>query len=193
MTSACVVNLARDVSSGDFRGAMRHLVGAVSVITAGRGDDISGMTVTSVSSLSMDPPSLIVSVNRASSTWPLLQRYGHFGINILNADQIDIAERFSGKDGLKGAERFAGAEWTARLPGAPLLVGALAAIDCEVEEIVERHSHAIVIGRVRDLKLSERSAALAYWHGRYVAIDQDEDIALLAEASFPVPRLRRKA
>jgi flavin reductase (DIM6/NTAB) family NADH-FMN oxidoreductase RutF len=193
MTSACVVNLGRDVSSGDFRGAMRHLVGAVSVITAGRGDDITGMTVTSVSSLSLDPPSLIVSVNRASSTWPLLQRYGRFGVNILHADQLDIADRFSGKDGLKGAERFAGAEWTARPPSAPLLVGALAAIDCEVEEIVERHSHAIVIGGVRDLKLSERSAALAYWHGRYVAIDQDEDIALLAEASFPVPRLRRKA
>jgi flavin reductase (DIM6/NTAB) family NADH-FMN oxidoreductase RutF len=193
MTDGCVVNFARDVSSDDFRGAMRHLIGAVSVITAGRGDDITGMTVTSVSSLSVDPPSLIVSVNRASSTWPLLRHYGHFGVNILNADQLDIAERFSGKDGLKGAERFAGAQWTARPPGAPLLVGALAAIDCEVEDIFERHSHAIVIGRVRDMKLSGRSAALAYWHGRYVTVDQDEDIALLAAASFPIPRLRRKA
>ena len=172
---------------------MRYLVGAVSVITAGRGDDMSGMTVTPVSSLSLDPPSFIVSINRASSTWPLLQRYRHFAVNILTADQLDIAERFSGKDGLKGAARFAGVQWTARPPGAPLLVGALAAIDCEVEEMIERHSHAIVIGRVREVKLSERSSALAYWHGRYVAMDRDEDIALLAEASFPIPRLRRKA
>jgi flavin reductase (DIM6/NTAB) family NADH-FMN oxidoreductase RutF len=193
MTAARVVNLARDASSDDFRGAMRHLVGAVSVITVGRGDDITGMTVTSVSSLSLEPPSLIVGVNRASSTWPLLQRYGHFGVNILNANQLEIAENFSGKGGLKGAERFAGAQWTSRSPGAPLLAGALAAIDCEVEYIAERHSHAIVIGRVRDLKLSERSSALAYWRGRYVAMDQDEDIALLAQASFPIPRLKRKA
>jgi hypothetical protein len=50
-----------------------------------------------------------------------------------------------------------------------------------------------VIGRVREVKLSARSSALAYWHGRYVAMDQDEDIALLAEASFPIPRLRQKA
>jgi flavin reductase (DIM6/NTAB) family NADH-FMN oxidoreductase RutF len=64
--------------------------------------------------------------------------------------------------------------------------------NCEVEDIVERHSHAIVIGRVRDIKLSERSAVLAYWHGRDVAIDQDEDIALLAKASFPLSRLRRR-
>src|SRR3974390_2094174 len=109
MTAARVVNLARDVSSDDFRGAMRHLVGAVSVITVGRGDDITGMTVTSVSSLSLEPPSLIVGVNRASSTWPLLRRYGHFGVNILNANQLEIAESFSGKSGSKGAERFAGA------------------------------------------------------------------------------------
>ena len=112
------------------------------------------MTVTSVSSLSVDPPALIVSVNRNASSWPLMQRYGFFGVNILTSDQIDIAERFAGKDGLKGAERFAGAEWTTRASGVPLLVGALAAIDCEVEEIVERHSHAIVIGRVLDLQLS---------------------------------------
>ena len=133
----------------------------------------------------------VVRVNRASSTFPLLQRYGHFGVNILNADQLEIAERFAGKVGLTGAERFAGAQWIVRSPGAPLLVGALAAIDCEVEDMIARHSHAVVIGRVRKVRLSEGSSALAYWHGKYVAVDQDEDMALLAEASFPLSRLRR--
>jgi flavin reductase (DIM6/NTAB) family NADH-FMN oxidoreductase RutF len=74
----------------------------------------------------------------------------------------------------------------------PLLVGTLAAIDGEVEDIVERHCHAIVIGRVRDLQSSGRSSALANCHGRSIAIDQDEDIALFAEISAPIPRLRRK-
>jgi flavin reductase (DIM6/NTAB) family NADH-FMN oxidoreductase RutF len=185
------ISIARKVSPDGFRGAMRQLTGGVSVITAGRGRDISGMTVTSVSSLSVDPPALIVSVNRASSSWPLLKRYGFFGINILTSDQIDIAERFTGKDGLKGAERFAGAAWTTRASGVPLLVGALAAIDCEVEEIIERHSHAIVIGRVLDVAVSTRTAALAYWHGQYVAIDLDEDAIKLAEVSVPAQhRLR---
>src|SRR5436853_7091008 len=100
------------VSSAAFRGAMRHLTGGVSVITVGRGRDITGMTVTSVSSLSVEPPSLIVGINRSSSSWPLLKSCGFFGVNILNADQLGIAEQFTGKDGLKGAERFAGAEWT---------------------------------------------------------------------------------
>ena len=186
------IRVDRDVASGDFRSALRHLAGGVSVITVGRRKDITGMTVTSVSSLSVDPPSLVVSINRASSSWPLLKRHGFFGVNILTADQLDVAERFTGKDGLKGAERFAGATWTTGASGVPLLVGALAAIDCEAEDIIERHSHAIVIGRVLDLRLSSRTAALAYWQGQYVAIDQNEDAIRLAEVSLPVPRDRHK-
>jgi flavin reductase (DIM6/NTAB) family NADH-FMN oxidoreductase RutF len=192
--NTAVRNMAIDpvVTTDDFRGAMRHLAVGVSVITAGRGKDISGMTVTSVSSLSVEPPALIVSINRASSSWPLVKRYGFFGVNILTSDQVEIAERFTGKGGLKGADRFAGAEWTTRASGVPLLTGALAAIDCEVEDIVERHSHAILIGRVLDLQLSGRTAALAYWQGRYVAIDQDEDAAKLAEVGVPARHAARK-
>jgi flavin reductase (DIM6/NTAB) family NADH-FMN oxidoreductase RutF len=186
------ISIDGKTSSDDFRGAMRHLTGGVSVITAGRGRNISGMTVTSVSSLSVDPPALIVSINREASSWPLIRRYGTFGVNILTSDQIDVAERFTGKGGLKGADRFAGAEWATRASGSPLLVDALAAIDCEVEDIIERRSHAIVIGRVLDVMVSARSAALAYWHGRYVAIDQDEDAARLVEVSVPARHAARK-
>jgi flavin reductase (DIM6/NTAB) family NADH-FMN oxidoreductase RutF len=186
------VSIETEVTASDFRNAMRQLTGGVSVITAGRGRDISGMTVTSVSSLSVDPPALIVSINREASSWPLVKRHGFFGVNILASDQIDIAERFTGKGGLKGADRFTGARWTTRASGVPLLVGALAAIDCEVEDVVERHSHAIVIGRVLDVAVSTRTAALAYWQGRYVAIDQDEDAAKLAEVSVPVRKAGRK-
>jgi flavin reductase (DIM6/NTAB) family NADH-FMN oxidoreductase RutF len=187
------IKIDREVAAADFRGAMRQLTGGVSVITVGRDKDITGMTVTSVSSLSLDPPSLIVSINRESSSWPLLKRYGVFGVNILTADQVEVAERFAGKDGLKGADRFAGAQWTTRVSGVPLLAGALAAIDCEVEEMIERHSHAIVIGRVLDLQLSSRTAALAYWQGQYVAIDQNEDAIRLAEVSLPVARSLRQS
>ncbi|MET0707464.1 MAG: flavin reductase family protein [Tardiphaga sp.] len=182
------IQIDRDVPAAEFRGAMRALAGGVSVITVGRGKDISGMTVTSVSSLSVEPPTLIVSVNRQSSSWPLLQRFGAFGVNILTADQLDIAERFAGKDGLKGAARFAGAQWVTRATGVPLLVGGLAAIDCEVEEVIERHSHAIVIGRVRDVITASPRTALTYWDGQYVAIDQNEDALKLAEVSLPGKR-----
>jgi len=171
------IKIDHEASADDFRKSMRHLAGGVSVITVGRGNDITGMTITSVSSLSVDPPTLIVSINRESSSWPMLKRYGCFGVNILGADQVDIAERFAGKDGLKGAERFAGAQWVTRISGVPLLAGALAAIDCEVEDILERHSHAVVIGRVLDARHSSRGAALVYWQGQYVALDHHEEAA----------------
>src|ERR1700754_1098955 len=119
MTELRVIELKPETLADDLRGAMRHLVGGVSVITSGRGEEITGMTVTSVSSLSLDPPSLIVSINRASSTWPVLERYGAFGANFLTADQRDIAERFAGRNGLKGRERFAGGEWITRGSSAP--------------------------------------------------------------------------
>lgn len=176
------------VSAADFRGAMRRLAGGVSVVTAGRGRDITGMTVTSVTSLSVDPPTLIVSINRDASSFPLIKRFGAFGVNVLDANQLDTAERFAGKGGLKGAARFAGSDWSSSVSGAPLLVDALAALDCEVEEIVERHSHGIVIGRVREIRRAVRNAALAYWHGQYVAIDHEEDAIRMAEVSVPAGR-----
>jgi flavin reductase (DIM6/NTAB) family NADH-FMN oxidoreductase RutF len=158
--------------AASFRDAMRHLAGGVSVITVGRGADITGMTVSSVSSLAIEPPTLIVSVNRNSSSWALLDRYGAFGINVLSAHHLGIAERFSGKGGAKGADRFAGAQWTSGGPtGVPLLVGALAAIECVVEDVIERHSHAIVIGRVLDLCVAEATSPLVYWHGEYLTAD----------------------
>ena len=185
MADTCVIEVRPDAPPDDFRGAMRHLVGGVAVITSGRGPDITGMTVTAVSSLSLDPPSMIVSISRTSSTWPVLERHGFFGVNILTADQRDVAERFSGAKGLKGRARFSGSEWVSRGSSAPLLVGAAAAIDCEVEQAIERHSHVIVVGRVRNVLLSRHQPALAYWRGRYVAVDLDEDIARLAAVSVP--------
>jgi flavin reductase (DIM6/NTAB) family NADH-FMN oxidoreductase RutF len=175
-------------SAGDFRAAMRQLTGGVSVITTGRGDDVSGMTVTSVASLSVDPASLIVSINRQSSSWPVLLRHRAFGVNVLSAEQQEVAERFAGRDGLKGRDRFAGAQWATLVSGVPLLVDALAAIDCEVEEIIERHSHGIVIGRVLQTRVSRNTSALTYWQGRYVAIDQNEDAVNPGQVSLPPPR-----
>lgn len=146
--------------------AMRTLAGGVSVITVGSGDDRTGATVTSATSLSMEPPTMVVALNLASSTWPVIRRHGHFAVNILSADQQPIADRFAGRGGLKGPDRYEGADWITLVTGAPILVGALAAVDCELEEAIERHSHAIVLGRVRAVTVAE-GTSLVYADGRY--------------------------
>lgn len=146
--------------------ALRSLAGGVSVITAGRGDDRTGATVTSATGLSMDPPTMIVNINKSSSSWPVIQRHGHFCVNVLSDAQQEIANRFAGVGGVKGADRYQGAQWTTLLSGAPVLTDALAAIDCEVEEVIERHSHAIILGRALAVLWAD-GESLVYHNGVY--------------------------
>jgi flavin reductase (DIM6/NTAB) family NADH-FMN oxidoreductase RutF len=153
-----------------FRAAMGQLGGGVSVITVGRGTDRSGLTSNSVTSLSMDPPSLLVCVNRQASSWPIFHRYRCFGVSVLAPEHQPIAEVFSGKNGIKGNHRYTSSDWFELETGAPLLVGAISAIDCEVEEIIDRHSHSIIIGRVIAVASSPAAQGLIYWRGQYRAL-----------------------
>ena len=151
----------------DFRLAMRELAGHVSVIATGEGADRTGFTATSVSSFSAEPPTLLVCLNRTSSSFPVLARCAAFTVNVLHAGQQAVAERFSGVGGLKGVARYEGAEWTTLSSGAPALAGAAAVFDCVLDELIERHTHAIVIGRVVAVAVEPGRSALLYRHGRY--------------------------
>jgi flavin reductase (DIM6/NTAB) family NADH-FMN oxidoreductase RutF len=159
----------------EFRAAMRELAGAVSVISCGVGEDRTGFTATSVSSLSIEPASLIVCVNRASSSWPILREADSFGVNVLSASHRELAHRFAGLSGAEGAARYEGGQWITLATGAPLLSDALAAFDCRVEEIIERHSHAIVIGRIEAVQRRGGGGALIYWRGDYDQLGWSQD------------------
>lgn len=150
-----------------YRAAMRKLAGAVSVLTVGAGESRTGLTATSVTSLSIEPPTLLICVNRASSSLEALRAHRSFAINVLRAQHQPIADRFAGKGGLKGPERYQGAEWTRLETGAPVLAEALAAFDCELEEAIESHSHFIIIGRVVASRITENAEPLLYWAGAY--------------------------
>jgi flavin reductase (DIM6/NTAB) family NADH-FMN oxidoreductase RutF len=172
-----------------FRSVMRRLAGGVSIITAGRGGDITGMTVTSLTSLSATPPRLLVSINRQASSFALIERHRLFGVNVLGSDQHCVAGRFS-NGRLKGGERFEGIEWAPGSSGVPLLGHSLATIECQVEEIIERHSHGIVVGSLLSFELSSRLSGLVYWNGQYIEINPDSDLDLLAEVGIPLAHAR---
>ncbi|ABS66461.1 flavin reductase domain protein FMN-binding [Xanthobacter versatilis] len=150
-----------------FRAAMRKLAGAVSVLTVGTGDERTGLTATSVTSLSVEPPTLLIAVNRGSSSFAPLLKERSFAINVLRPHHQPIADQFAGKGGLKGPARYQGADWTKLETGAPVLADALAAFDCELEDAIERHSHVIVIGRVVASRITESAQPLLYWAGGY--------------------------
>jgi flavin reductase (DIM6/NTAB) family NADH-FMN oxidoreductase RutF len=180
---------ATDEVERQFRAVMRRLPGGVSIITAGRGDEITGMTVTSLTSLSAAPPRLLVSINRQASSFALIDRHRSFGVNILGSDQQDLAARFSSARP-KGWQRFEGIAWHRGASGVPLLGKSLATIECQVEEIIERHSHGLIVGSLLGFGLSHRLSGLVYWNGQYVEIERDGDLDLLAAVGIPLAHVR---
>ncbi|MFZ6646104.1 flavin reductase family protein [Undibacterium sp. TJN25] len=156
-----------EVCSEAFRDAMRDLAGGVTVVTVGKGDDITGFTATAVNSLSANPPRVIVCISKGSSSFTPLDSNRSFAVNIIGSGDQAIADQFAGKGGLKGAQRYGDAEWTTMYSGTPILSASLAALDCEVDEVIERYDHAIVIGRVRAIRIFSRQTPLVYWQGGY--------------------------
>lgn len=155
------------ISAKEFTNAMRALVGNCSVITVGQGDDRSGLIVTSAISLSAEPPLLLACVNRSSSSWPLLEKYRHFGWSSLGAAHQKTAEDFAGFGGVKGPDRYANTEWDVTQSGTYLVQNAPSAFDCIVDEMIDRATHSIVVGRVTEIRQSQEAGALIYWNGAF--------------------------
>jgi flavin reductase (DIM6/NTAB) family NADH-FMN oxidoreductase RutF len=161
-----------------FRDAMRQLARSVCLITLGSGEERTGLTAMSVSSLSAEPPTLIVCVNRASPSYPALTRLGVFAVNVLSADQREFAERFASGSSLEREERYQDGRWLALPSGTHCLADSIAVFDCDVEERIERLTHAIVIGRVRSVLAGGGSGALVRWRGTYDQVGwSDEGVA----------------
>jgi flavin reductase (DIM6/NTAB) family NADH-FMN oxidoreductase RutF len=153
--------------SAAFRHAMRALSSGVAIVACGDGDERVGCTVTSIASLSLTPPTLFICLGRSASTLAGVRETGAFSVNLLAARHEALAQRFSGRGGVHGQRRFSDARWITLATGAPILADALAAFDCLVEEVIERHSHAIILGAVVSLQEGPDEPALAHWRGTY--------------------------
>ena len=116
---------------------------------------------------------MLVSLNRQSSSWPALLEAGSFAVNVLAQDQANVAHRFAGRDGIKGNDRYLDAEWLELGSGTSGLVGAAVVVDCDLEEAIERHSHAILLGTVRSVTLSAEVQPLLYWRARFHRLQSD--------------------
>ena len=150
-----------------FRLAMRELASGVAIVASGEGDERNGCTVTSLTSFSLSPPSLLVCISLGSSTLATLRQQGTFGVSLLAARHEALANRFAGRDGAVGAQRFEAGNWKRLVTGAPLLADAIAVFDCRLDDLVERHTHAIVIGAVVALRKGAAADALVHWRGGF--------------------------
>lgn len=155
------------MDTDSYRAIMRHQAGAVTVIACGPAAARAGLTATAVASLSDSPPTVLACVNRGAGAHDEIVRANAFSVNVLSAEQQDIAERFAGKGGFKGEARFAGFGWRTLSTGSPILIDALASLDCD---LVEQHTfttHSIFIGRVAAGQFRADARPLLYFRGDY--------------------------
>lgn len=153
------------MTSQEYRAAMRRLPSGVSVITTMAGADPTGMTATSVSSLSADPPSLLVCINQSSSMHSAMQDASHFAVNVLAQEHAEVAQRFA--DPAMREERFSGDQWVEDESGVPYLGEAQASFVCRLVERVQFATHMICIGEVERVRCTETDNPLIYFNGAY--------------------------
>ncbi|WMT89221.1 flavin reductase family protein [Pelagibacterium sp. H642] len=150
------------VAEAGFKSAMANLAGAVSVVTTLSGSTRLGMTASSVTSFSAQPPCIAVNINMATRTGRAMRTGSPLCVNILGDQQDEIAAIFAWRADAAG-DRFSAGRWHMMSSGAPALEDAIANIDCIVEDVIERHTHAIVLARVIAIASGSERRPLLYW------------------------------
>lgn len=150
------------LTSDAFREVIGHFASGVTVITTTLDGRPYGTTASAVTSLSLEPPMLVVCLNRASATGQAILRSGRFAVNILGEGDDDLARRFA----TKGDDKFAGVAVEQRADGPPLLVDALAQLICRVTQQVEAATHVVLIAEV-DEATARPGRPLAYYRGKF--------------------------
>jgi flavin reductase (DIM6/NTAB) family NADH-FMN oxidoreductase RutF len=148
----------------DAKLALRRLASSVSVVTCRYDARSYAMTATSVSALSMAPPSMLVCVNRSARFHAALSRAGEFGINVLSRAHIVISKLCSGE--ASAESRFDVGEWDTRA-AAPVLVDAQAAIICCKDQQLEYGTHTVFMGRIISISINGDVDPLIYVDGQY--------------------------
>jgi flavin reductase (DIM6/NTAB) family NADH-FMN oxidoreductase RutF len=154
-----------------FRLAMRRVAATVAIVSAQHDGERHGTTATSVTSISMEPPSVLVCFNQNSRLHDFLQKQDGFCVNVLHTENLDIAKVFSSN--ATAAERFTSGDWRTDGGGMPYLAGAQANLFCRKEQEITFGSHTIFIGRVLQVFARADVSPLLYGDGRYGAIAAD--------------------
>ncbi len=151
------------VGSDSFKTAMRHFPTGVTVVTSVRDGQPRGLTVSSFASVSVDPPLVLICINREARSYLYISESKIFCVNILAGDQGELAKRFASK---MRENQFDGVNFETGQTGAAILSGVVAHLECEVAEEHHAGTHSVFIGRV--VSCASRSGSpLGYYNGAF--------------------------
>jgi len=150
----------------ELRAAMRAWTSGVTVVTAAYDGEQHGMTVSSFTSISLDPPLIVISLHTESHTHELVRKAGAFAVTILSADQQALSERFAGRLPEAGS-RLDGLETETLVSGAPFLKGGLAYLDCQVTQSIPSGMNTLFIAEVVAAKSYDHEQVLVYHDRKY--------------------------
>jgi flavin reductase (DIM6/NTAB) family NADH-FMN oxidoreductase RutF len=157
---------ASDTLNVDFKAAMRRLASGVGVLTAHGPEGPVGMAATSITSLTAEPPAILVCVNRSASIHACLSEGERFCVNLLSRHQSEVSAAFGSS--AKREERFSVGHWSHDAEGLPWLEEAQANLSCRVAGLVPYATHSIVIGEVSAVRVAETVSPLIYQDGGYL-------------------------
>lgn len=151
---------------------MRHWSTGVTIVSALHDGHRHGMTVSAFTSVSLDPPLVLVSLEQVTKTHKLVQEAGYFGVTILDQNQREISDRFAGRL-TEPTDRFEGLETFTLVSGAPLLRHGLAWMDCRVVVTYQAGDHTVFIGEVLSVQSGEAGQPLIYYNRDYHHLSSD--------------------
>ena len=149
-----------------LRAAMRAWTSGVTIVTAVYEGERHGMTVSSFTSISLDPPLIVISLQTASRTHDVVVKAEAFGVTILAVDQQEISERFANRQSTMG-ERMDGLDTETLVTGAPLIKGGLAYLDCRVRQSIRAGMNTVFIAEVVAVRGDDHDAPLVYHDRTY--------------------------
>ncbi len=155
-----------------FRRTLGHLATGVTVITTHGDQGVHGMTANAVTSVSLDPPLILVCVDRRARMLRYIQERSAFGVNLLRETQEPLSRFFARSWKASAPPEYRFEEWA----GIPYLVGSLGGISCRVYQVLEGGDHAIVLGRVVGLRVDEPAGRpLLFYRGRYAGLVEHQE------------------
>jgi flavin reductase len=156
------------VTRQEFRDAMARLGAAVNIITTGGPGGRGGFTASAVCSVTDDPPTLLVCMNRNATAAPALRANGNVCVNVVTAGQKEVSMVFAGVTKCTMEERFEAGTWAILATGAPVLQGAVVSFDCRVTDIIDKGTHSVVFAEVEGIRTgSQHDAGLIYFGRDY--------------------------